>query len=58
LVEGDIIFSFAGESVEGIDELHRLLTEERVGREVSIGVIRGTQKLEIGITPLEREFIN
>ena len=58
LVEGDIIYSFAGETVEGIDELHRLLTEERVGREVAIGVIRGTQNLEMGIIPLEREFIN
>ena len=57
LVEGDIIYSFAGETVEGIDELHRLLTEERVGREVSIGVIRGARKLETGIVPLEREFI-
>ena len=29
-----------------------------VGSEVAIGVIRGSQKLELGITPLEREFIN
>ncbi len=58
LVEGDVIFSFSGENVEGIDELHRLLTEERVGSEVAIGIIRGSQKLELGITPLEREFIN
>jgi S1-C subfamily serine protease len=58
LVEGDIIFSFAGETVEGIDELHPLLTDERVGSEVAIGVIRGAQKLELGIIPLEREFIN
>ena len=58
LVEGDIIFTFAGVTVEGIDELHRLLTEERVGTEVPIGIIRGAQKLEFGITPFEREFIN
>jgi len=58
LVEGDIIYSFAGEKVEGIDELHRLLTEERVGRESKIGVIRRAERLELGITPLEREFIN
>ena len=58
LVEGDIIFSFAGETIEGIDELHRLLTDELVGSEVKIGVIRGAQMLELGIIPLEREFIN
>lgn len=58
LVEGDVIFSFAGEKVEGIDELHRLLTEEIMGIETKIGVIRHADKLELGIIPLEREFIN
>lgn len=58
LVEGDIIHAFGGETIEGIDELHRLLTDERVGQGASIGVIRGVQKLELGIIPLEREFIN
>jgi S1-C subfamily serine protease len=55
---GDIIVGFAGERVEGIDELHRLLTEERVGASQPMTVIRGNQKLEIGIIPLEREFTN
>lgn len=58
LPEGDVIYKFAGEKVEGIDELHRLLTEERVGAEQKINVVRRTQNLEFGIIPLEREFIN
>lgn len=58
LREGDIIYRFAGETIEGIDQLHRLLTEDRVGSVEKIDVIRGTQDLEFGITPLEREFIN
>jgi S1-C subfamily serine protease len=58
LEPGDIIIAFAGESTEGIDELHRLLTEERVGERQPITVIRGNQQLEIGIIPLERELIN
>ena len=58
LAEGDIIFSFGDEKVEGIDELHRLLTEDRVGQETRIGVIRRAEKLDLGIIPLEREFIN
>ena len=58
LLDGDVIHKFAGETVEGIDELHRLLTEERVGIEEKIRVIRRTQDLEFGIIPLEREFIN
>ena len=58
LQEGDVIYKFAGQTVEGIDELHRLLTEDRVGTEEKIKVIRRTQDLEFGIIPLEREFIN
>jgi Trypsin-like serine proteases, typically periplasmic, contain C-terminal PDZ domain len=58
LREGDIIVAFAGERVDGIDELHRLLSEERVGITQPITVIRGTERLECGIIPLEREFVN
>ena len=58
LQEGDVIYCFAGETIEGVDELHRLLTEERVGIEQKINIIRRTENLEFGITPLEREFVN
>jgi S1-C subfamily serine protease len=58
LREGDIIVEFASEKVEGIDELHRLLTEERVGISQPITVIRGVERREFGIIPLEREFVN
>jgi S1-C subfamily serine protease len=58
LEPGDIIIAFAGERIEGIDELHRLLTEERVGEQQPIMIIRGNQKLEVGIIPLERELVN
>jgi S1-C subfamily serine protease len=58
LEPGDIIVAFAGERIDGIDELHRLLTEERVGERQPMTIIRGNQKLEVGIIPLERELIN
>lgn len=58
LQEGDVIIGFAGERVDGIDELHRLLTEEKVGIEQTISVIRRTELLELGIIPLERGFVN
>ena len=58
LREGDTIISFAGEKVEGIDELHRLLTEDKVGIKQPITVIRRTEKLNLEIIPLEREFLN
>ena len=58
LREGDIIYSFAGEKVEGIDELHRLLTEEWVDNSAQVCVIRGTHRLDMEVTPREREFVN
>jgi S1-C subfamily serine protease len=58
LEEGDIVIAFAGERVDGIDELHRLLSEERVGVSQPITVIRRNEIREFGIVPLEREFIN
>ena len=51
LAEGDLIVEFDGRTVAGIDDLHRLLTEERVGREVPIEVIRRTEKLTLRVTP-------
>jgi S1-C subfamily serine protease len=53
LREGDIIISLEGHDVSGIDQLHRLLTEERIGRELAVCVLRQTDKLEITVTPGE-----
>ena len=58
LEPGDIIVAFAGDRIDGIDELHRLLTEDRVGQRQTVTLIRGNQKLNVGIIPLERELIN
>jgi len=55
---GDVIVAFAGNRIEGIDELHRLLSEDSVGRSEWVTIIRGNQKLEIAVVPLERELIN
>ena len=53
LLSGDIIVAVDNISVGDVDELHRLMTEERVGRPVSIAVLRQSQKLEIAVTPRE-----
>ena len=37
---GDLIVEFAGEPVRGVDDLHRLLTEERIGELVPIKILR------------------
>src|SRR5712691_4526983 len=53
LREGDIIIGFDDRPIAGIDDLHKLLTEERIGRKSSLLVIRGTEKLSIEVRPEE-----
>src|ERR1043165_5012951 len=53
LQEGDVITGFAGQPVAGIDELHKLLTEERVGQSAPLEVIRRTERLTLNIMPRE-----
>jgi S1-C subfamily serine protease len=50
---GDIIVGFGGATVAGIDELHKLLTQEKVGVSFPIVIIRGTEKLNLPIVPGE-----
>jgi S1-C subfamily serine protease len=52
--EGDFLFGFAGEKVRGIDDLHRLLTEERIGRPAEIELLRGTERKSLPIVPEEK----
>jgi S1-C subfamily serine protease len=51
LREGDVIIGFDGRDIAGIDDLHRLLTDERVGVGAPLNVIRHTEKLTLEITP-------
>jgi S1-C subfamily serine protease len=53
LLPGDIIVGFAGEPVGTVDDLHRLLTEERVGKPAAITILRRAEKREIIIIPCE-----
>lgn len=58
LKENDVLIEFDQTPIAGIDELHRLLTDERVGVRKWMTVIRGTEKLNISIVPAERQFVN
>ena len=53
LREGDLIIALEGQPVAGVDDLHRLLTEVRVGVSCSLTVLRWTEKLELKIIPEE-----
>jgi S1-C subfamily serine protease len=53
VLSGDVIVRFAGEPVGTVDELHRLLTEERVGKTAALTVLRRTERRDIEVTPRE-----
>ena len=53
LREGDIIVALEGQPVAGVDDLHRLLTEVRVGVGSNLTVLRWTEKLELRVVPEE-----
>ena len=53
LLAGDVVIDFDGYPIRGIDDLHKLLTDERIGRNVPVTVIRGVQKLTLTVIPRE-----
>ena len=53
LREGDIVVALEGQPVAGVDDLHRLLTEVRVGVSCVLTVLRYTEKLELRVVPEE-----
>jgi S1-C subfamily serine protease len=53
LREGDVIIALEGKAVAGVDDLHRLLTDARVGVSSALTVLRWTDKLELKVIPEE-----
>jgi len=53
LIGGDIIVGFDGQPIKNIDDLHRLLTEKRIGVKLHLTIIRRTEKLILDIVPRE-----
>ena len=54
LRERDLLLRFAGKSIAGVDDLHRMLTDERVGAACEVEVVRGTELLKLVVTPQSR----
>jgi S1-C subfamily serine protease len=51
--EGDVIVALEAHPVAGVDDLHRVLTDVRVGVSCSLTILRHTEKLEMKIVPEE-----
>jgi S1-C subfamily serine protease len=54
LKEGDIILSIGKDIVSGVDDIHRLLTRDVIGKSCSVALLRGwTTRLEKSVVPSE-----
>jgi S1-C subfamily serine protease len=54
ILGGDIIVAVDGKPVGDVDDMHRLMTEERVGIAVPVTLLRGVQKRILTIVPREK----
>ena len=53
LRDGDVVLTFDGAAVTGIDDLLRRLTDERIGVAVAVTVLRAGRKRQLTIVPSE-----
>jgi len=50
---GDVVVTLDGETIAGVDDMHRSLTAERAGRALTLTLLRRAEKLEVSVTPAE-----
>ena len=53
LRQHDIIVAFDGQPLTGVDDLHRLLTEDRIGVRSKLVAIAGADRRELTVVPAE-----
>ncbi len=53
VADGDVIVAFAGDAVTGVDDLHRLLTEDRIGAETPLMLLHAGERRTVTVTPSE-----
>jgi S1-C subfamily serine protease len=53
LRDGDVIVGYDDQAIASMDDLHRLLTQQRAGMRSSLTIIRRTEKLVLDIVPEE-----
>ena len=51
LAMGDVIIKFNDKNIEDINDLHRYLTEETIGKPTKLQTLRGENLTELTITP-------
>ena len=53
VVEGDVIIGLDDAAVRNVDDLHRLLTDSRIGMTCRLELLRRSQKLDLTVVPDE-----
>ncbi len=53
IVDGDVILTLDDTALRSVDDLHKLLTDTRIGASCRIALLRRTEKLELQIVPEE-----
>jgi S1-C subfamily serine protease len=51
--EGDVIVSINGQKTDSVDDIHRFLAEWPVGNSLSLDIIRGQERMDMNVTPVE-----
>ncbi len=51
----DLIVSVDGTPIKTVDQLHRLMVSDAIGRSIRVGVIRGGRRIELELVPAELE---
>jgi S1-C subfamily serine protease len=54
---GDIILRLDDDRIAGADDLVRALTGDKIGRSVTLDILRGTERLTVAIVPQERRRV-
>jgi S1-C subfamily serine protease len=52
--EGDMIVEAEGAPIARVDDLHRLLTDQQIGRTIGLGIVRDGVRTVVRMTPVEQ----
>jgi len=53
LREGDVIVACGDQLIASIDDLHRLLSEEQLGKKIELTLLRDGKKIKVSVVPAE-----
>jgi S1-C subfamily serine protease len=54
LHDGDVVLAFGGQPVTGVDDLHRLLTDARIGAATAMTILRSGARRQLTLIPSEK----